>query len=127
MSEAVVQQDIQIAGPYHSCQLMRNNSGELKDRFGRPVRYGLGNISKEHNERIKSSDLIGITTIIITPEMVGQKIGVFTAIEVKEPNWKPGKDPREEAQNNFIQWVLSLGGYAGFAKSVDSFVRIIRK
>lgn len=127
MSESIVQQDIQIAGPYHNCQLMRNNSGELRDRFGRPVRYGLGNISKEHNERIKSSDLIGITTIVITPDMVGKKIGVFTAVEVKKPFWKFGSDPREIAQNNFIQWVISLGGFAGFANSVDSFVGIVRK
>jgi len=128
MNESTVQQFIQTEAMRYRCNLMRNNSGALLDSTGRPVRYGLGNISKEHNERIKSSDLVGITSIVITPDMVGKTIGVFTAVEVKEAAWNPDKklDAREQAQLNFINWVKSLGGYAGFANGVDKLQNILR-
>lgn len=128
-SEDEVQQEIQIAARYDDCILLRNNSGALKDETGRLVRYGLGNVSKEHNEKIKSSDLLGITKVTITPEMVGQTIGVFTAIEVKREGWKENKklDKRETAQQNFMNWVVINGGYAGFAAGVDKIKEIIRK
>jgi hypothetical protein len=127
--ESEVQQHIQIGAMHFDCTLMRNNSGALLDETGRPVRFGLGNVSKKHAENSKSSDLIGITTIIITPEMVGQKIGVFTAIEVKDENWNCQKklDKHETAQFNFIQWVISKGGIAGFANSVDNLKQIFRR
>lgn len=128
-SESEVQQLIQMQARYHGCVLMRNNSGACVDDTGRLVRYGLGNISKKHQENSASSDLIGITQVTITPEMVGQTIGVFTAIEVKKEAWKPDKklDKHEQAQENFMQWVRSLGGLAGFANDVDKLHLIIRK
>ena len=127
--ESEVQQELQIHGMHYGCNLMRNNSGALPDKHGTPVRFGLGNISKKHNKRIKSSDLIGITKIVITPEMVGQTLGVFTAVEVKDPDWNEEKkfDERENAQNNFINWVKSLGGFAGFANSIDKLENILRR
>lgn len=127
--ESTVQEEVQVEAIYHGCNLMRNNSGALKDENGRPVRYGLGNISKDHNKRMKSSDLIGITKVTITPEMVGQTLGVFTAIEVKKEAWNPNKkfDSRERAQNNFINWVKSMGGIAGFVNNVDKLKEILRK
>lgn len=126
--ESEIQQKIQIEAVNYSSILMRNNSGALKDETGRLVRYGLGNISKKQNDKIKSSDLIGITEIIITPEMVGQKIGVFTAIEVKSSNWKHEKKltKKEQAQLNFINWVKSRGGKAGFANSIDNLEEILK-
>jgi len=126
MTESEIQQRIQIEGPFHECILLRNNSGALKDNTGRVVRYGLGNISSKQNDKIKSSDLIGITTIVITQDMVGKSIGVFTAIEVKKEDWKPSDtDKREKAQRSFIDWVLKRGGLAGFANSIDSFKKIL--
>lgn len=125
--ESEVQQLIQAEGPYHNCILLRNNSGAFTDATGRTVRYGLGNLSKKQNETTKSSDLIGITVITITPDMVGKKIGVFTAVEVKNPKWKPTHSPRERAQSNFIEWVKLHGGIAGFANSVIDFVNILKK
>lgn len=125
-SEAEIQQLIQIEGPHHGCILMRNNSGAMKDETGRLVRYGLGNVSPKQN--IKSSDLIGITTVVVTQDMVGKRIGIFTAIEVKSEEWKPsGKDKREQAQRNFIDWVIKCGGIAGFANSLDSFKGLFKK
>ena len=127
MSESKIQQDIQIQARYYDTHLMRNNSGALNDEFGRPVRFGLGNVSKEHNKVTKSSDLIGVTSVIVTPDMVGKRVAIFTAIEVKKPNWKWSGDEREVAQKNFIDWIISLGGIAGFANSIDTLKMILRK
>ena len=125
--EGVVQQEIQIAARHLNSHLMRNNSGAAQDETGRVVRYGLGNISKQHQDRIASSDLIGITQVKITPEMVGRTLGVFTAIEVKRENWNSEKklDKRETAQKNFIDWVLSLGGFAGFCNNSNRVREIV--
>lgn len=126
-SESEIQQRIQIEAAMHGCILMRNNSGALLDKDGRLIRYGLGNVSEKYNEIMKSSDLIGITTLVITPDMLGKKIGVFTAIEAKSGDWKWKNTKREIAQKNFIDWVIASGGFAGFANTLDSFKSVIRK
>lgn len=56
-----------------------------------------------------ASDLIGITRVMITPEMVGQTVGVFTAIEVKH------ETPVSDDQRRFIRIVSEFGGKAGVA------------
>lgn len=119
--EGIVQQEVQMEAMKFQCTLMRNNSGAAIDSTGRMVRYGLGNISKKHSDKIKSSDLIGIKKVLITPDMVGQTIGQFVALEIKKEAWNPEKkfDKREIAQQNFIDWVRSLGGIAEFINSVD--------
>ena len=119
--EGIVQQEVQMEAMKFQCTLMRNNSGAAVDSTGRMVRYGLGNISKKHSDKIKSSDLIGIKKVLITPDMVGQTIGQFVALEIKKEAWNPEKkfDKREIAQQNFIDWVRSLGGIAEFINSVD--------
>lgn len=126
--ESTVQQEIQIQAKYFNCDLMRNNSGALKDDTGRVVRYGLGNVSKEHNDRIKSSDLVGFTKIVITPEMIGKTVAVFTAIECKKEAWNENKilDDREKSQKSFIDWIKKNGGFAGFANSVDRLKDLLR-
>ena len=125
--EAQVQEDITGEAPRHGALLLRNNSGAFENDNGIPVRFGLGNTSKELNKRFKSSDLIGITPVVITPEMVGRTIGVFTAIEVKRSNWKRNTtDEHENAQAAFIAWAKSKGGIAGFARSVADYVKILK-
>ena len=126
--ESEVSQEIQIEGPHHNCILMRNNSGALLDAEGRSVRFGLGNISKKHNDNIKSSDLIGFTKIVITQEMVGQTVAVFTACEVKKEDWNIEKkfDARERAQQNFIDWILANGGFAGFINDASKLKELLR-
>ena len=124
--ESTVQSDVRLAASYQGCTIWRNNTGAYQDEFGRQIRYGLCNDSKELNRRIKSSDLVGITPVVITPAHVGRFLGVFTAIEVKEEGWTqtPG-DKRAEAQAQFHKIVKDVGGFAGFATSVDDFMRII--
>lgn len=130
-SESDVQQLIVLESPLLKCTLLRNNSGAgLIDqgKYGvRQVRWGLGNTSKAMNEVRKSSDEIGWTEVVITPEMVGKKVAVFTAVECKEPKWKWSGTPEEMAQFNFIKSVLNAGGMGGFAKSVDDFKQILKQ
>jgi hypothetical protein len=51
-------------------------------------------------------DLCGWTEIEITPDMVGQKIAVFTAVEVKAT----GKIKPESKQGKFRDLILRMGG-----------------
>jgi hypothetical protein len=85
---------------------MRNNCGSYKSPTGTFVRYGVGNPG--------GSDLIGLRTITITPQMVGQRIGQFVALEVKRPGQRP-----TEQQEQFMAMVHDRGGLAGVATSVE--------
>lgn len=61
-----------------------------------------------------SSDLIGWRSLTITPEMVGQTVAVFAALEVKS---KTGR--ATAGQKNFCARVTEAGGFAGIVKSPD--------
>ena len=122
VSEAAVQQQIRLEAGRQGVALFRNNNGACMDEDGRLIRYGLGNDSKAMNDKLKSSDLIGITPHIVTVHDVGSTIGVFTSIEVKRAGWvfgkSTGKDAkREQAQLAWIQLIKKLGGRAQFATS----------
>lgn len=109
----------------------RNNRGVLKDARGIPVRFGLANDSEQLGRVLKSGDLIGWETILITPEMVGSFIARFKSIEVKPDGWKPpGAGPTERAgkltayghylgQKRWADLVTSEGGSAGFMIDPD--------
>jgi hypothetical protein len=114
-SEGTVQANIRLEASKLSWWVMRNNVGVLTNKKGRPVRYGLMNSSSLVNSQYKSSDLIGLRQVLITPAMVGHTLAQFVAIECKRADWKPGEDvARETAQQNFINAVNSRGGLAFF-------------
>lgn len=115
--------------PLLNCRLLRNNNGAV-EVDGRHIRFGLGNTSKRVSDESKSSDYIGITTITITPEMVGKQVGIITAIEVKPRGFNIfkmnfNKKSREYAQLNFLNFIRNFGGFAGFATSGDDLKVII--
>lgn len=114
--EDAVQAKVRLKASTMGIVLWRNNVGVLKDERGVPVRYGLCNDSKSLNESVKSSDLIGIKPIQITPDHVGTTIGQFIALEVKRNNWRFTATKHELAQLNFLRIVRNLGGYAKFTK-----------
>lgn len=117
VTEAYVQSHVRLQANKLGGRLWRNNVGAYDPN--RPpagyMRWGLCNDSPEINAVCKSSDLIGIMPIMITADMVGKTIGQFTARETKKATWQPGEDKkREDAQQNFINLVNSLGGDAKF-------------
>lgn len=66
------------------------------------------------------SDLVGFTMVEITPDMVGKKVAVFTAIETKTTTNGATADQRQ-----FIDMVLRSGGKAGVARSTADAQKII--
>lgn len=115
-SEAGVQAVIRLEASRKGLRLFRNNVGAFEDpQTGRWVRYGLANDSKQMNQQIKSSDLIGIRPVVIEPGHIGQTIGQFVAREAKEGRWKYRGSKREQAQLRFLQLIASFGGDACFA------------
>lgn len=130
-SEELIQQQVRLDIARSGLDLWRNNVGVAlhTDRYGqtRAVRYGLLNDTAEINEQYKSSDLIGIRPILITADMVGQVVGVFSAIEAKASDWtyRPN-DAHTQAQQRFIDLVRAAGGMAGFARSPAEARGILR-
>ena len=125
MKEAAVASHIRLEAAKRNVLLWRNNSGGFYDQTGRFVRYGLGNFTEK--DGVKSSDFVGPTPVFITPEMVGTVVGVFTAVETKPTDWKFNINDKDHlAQAKFIDIVRSVGGYAGFAQSVEDFLRIVK-
>jgi hypothetical protein len=111
MSEQQTQQAIRLQLSRGDTRLWRNNSGTLYDRNGRPVQFGLCK---------GSSDLIGLRTVTIGPEHVGQRLAVFAAVEVKSATGRATPE-----QLAFIDVVQQMGGFAGVARSVDDAARIL--
>lgn len=111
-TEAQVQRQVMLALSDHGCMVYRNNSGQYKTAEGHVVRYGVGNPG--------GSDLIGITPIKITPDMVGRTIGVFTAVEVKSSTGRASDN-----QMRFIKNIKNMGGMAGIARSEEEAIDII--
>ena len=122
--ESNITKEIQLIAGKSKATLFRNNTGMgwlgvqmhykpgfvlLKD--ARPLHAGLTK---------GGSDLIGWKSITVTPEMVGKKIAVFAAIEVKSLKGKPSID-----QVNFIQQVRASGGIAGIARSAEDAQNIL--
>mgnify|MGYP003339010958 CR=1 FL=1 len=112
-AETDLQQRIRLAlGTQSDLRLFRNQVGQLPDpRTGRPVQFGLAR---------GSADLIGWRTVVITPEMVGQRVAVFTSIEVKTPTGR-----LTPAQSAWLGTVRGAGGIAGVARSVGAAFEIV--
>ena len=66
------------------------------------------------------SDLIGYRRVTVTPEMVGQDLAVFAAVEVKTP-----KGRVKPEQQQFVDHIRGAGGIAGIARSVDEAKNIL--
>jgi hypothetical protein len=97
--EGELNDQLQRAWSDRGGRLLRNNSGTAFYKNGDVVKFGVGNPG--------GSDLIGFTQVVITPDMVGTTVAVFTAVEAKTGKLKPTKD-----QENFLAMVERKGGIA---------------
>ena len=109
-NEAYVQNKIRLAVGSGDVRLFRNNTGALMDQTGRLVKFGLCK---------GSSDLIGFRSITITQDMVGSKVAIFSAIEVKD------KGKTTVDQKNFLNIINNSGGYAGVARNINDAKQIL--
>ncbi len=112
-AETTLQQQIRLAlGTLPHVRAFRNQVGSLPDpRTGRLVTFGLAR---------GSADLIGWRTITIGPEHIGQRIAVFTSIEVKTPTGRVRPD-----QTAWLTAVQAAGGIAGIARSVPDALQLV--
>lgn len=123
--EHVVQNEIRIALG-RDAVLFRNNVGQAwagqatkvtKSGLA-PVQVGdviVRNARPFHAGLCKgSSDLIGWRSVTVTPEMVGQKVAIFCAVEVKDGRGRPTKE-----QVHFINTLVGAGGLGCVAWSVE--------
>lgn len=104
LKESVLQQQIRLALSEAGAVMFRNSVGQHTTPDGRVIRYGVCNPG--------GSDLIGWTPVVITPQMVGQAVAVFTAVEVKTQQGRA-----TEAQQRFLDAVRKAGGKGGIARS----------
>ena len=111
MKESNIQKMVMLAISEIGSTVWRNNTGVLKNEAGIPVRFGLC---------VGSSDLIGITPVTVTEDMVGKKVGVFTAVEVKTKTGRVSPD-----QQRFLAAVRRAGGIAGVARSVQDALSLL--
>lgn len=66
------------------------------------------------------SDLGGLTSVTVTPDMIGQRVAIDVQIEVKYGRGRPTTE-----QAAYITAMQGLGCRAGIARSVDDAERII--
>ena len=111
LCEHEIQQRIRLACGRGPVRLWRNNTGALVDQQGRFVRFGLCK---------GSSDLIGLRALEITPELVGQRIAQFIALEVKT-----AQGVLSPEQRAFLRLVQQLGGVAAVCRSVEEAEQLL--
>jgi len=93
-------------------QLVQCHPGDVVVRKARPLHAGLAK---------GSSDLIGWTPVVVTEDMVGKTIALFTAGEVKTE-----KGRATDEQKNFIETVKRHGGLADVIRTEDDLLTLLR-
>jgi len=94
-----------------SAGMVKVYPGDVVVRNAQPLRAGFKGLS----------DLTGYVTIEVTPDMVGEKIAVFSAVEVKAARGRASKE-----QKSFIERVLAAGGRAGIARSSEDAKKVLQ-
>lgn len=70
---------------------------------------------------VGSGDLCGWCTVVVTPDMVGRRIAVFTSGETKTARGRPSPD-----QVTWRNAVLAAGGRAEFLRNEDDALALVR-
>jgi len=111
VSEMAILRRILLVCSSGATRLWRNQVGQYELKDGRILRSGLCK---------GSSDLIGYRTVEVTPDMIGQRIAVFVALEVKDK----GRLTAEQAQ--FLRVVAEAGGIAAEVRSPEDAEAALR-
>ena len=93
-------------------RIRRNLTGTFRSMNGiHTVQVGFGQ---------GSADLIGWRSIVVTPELVGRRVAVFTALELKgrRTPWQPG-------QKDFLRQAQEAGCIAGMARTLREAVDLV--
>ena len=123
MSETELYAEIMGALSRGNTRIFRQNAGFAWQ--GQVIEQSAHRLVLAHPRAIKlgcagMADLGGITSLIITPEMVGQRVGVDVQIEVKFGTGRPTRE-----QTAYLETMKSLGACAGIAHSVEDARRIL--
>lgn len=123
--ESTVSARIALAiGALDGVRLFRNNTGtawqgERLDhpeflilRNPRPVHFGLC---------VGSSDYVGWRSLLITPDMIGERVAQFLALEVKD------RGVASAEQLNFVAQVQGAGGCAGVPRSAADALALVNE
>lgn len=126
MKESKLLKQIHVDFVDDTTRLFRNNVGTgfqgkhsfLEDgtlllQYPRRIKFGLC---------VGSSDIIGFKSVTITPEMVGENVAVFCALETKSDDGKVTTD-----QSGFIEMVQTMGGLAGVVRESKDAEWILKK
>lgn len=133
MAESGIMRRIMVAlSKLPACRVFRNNvgtgwTGELiKPTNIRTVVVYPGDVVLRNARPLHaglcdgSADLIGWTSVRITPEMVGRDVAVFTSVEVKD------KGRAHAGQKNWLQVVRAAGGIATVSHSEDEALDVVQ-
>jgi len=125
MKENPIQKRILLRCGHGATRLFRQNVGKTWiGRSRKIIKAGMyylnpGDVIIRQARRFHAgfegqSDLGGWHTVTVTPEMVGRKIAVYTALEVKTKTGRVKK-----TQQRFIDMVRKAGGLAGVVRSPE--------
>jgi|SRR5579883_2024633 len=95
----------------HDCVLTNNPNGVFFTRHGQPIR----------TKPVGYPDTTGWRSVIVSPEMLGHRLAIFVGIEWKSSTGRPTME-----QEAWIHQMKKDGCLAGFARSVDEAVAIVR-
>jgi hypothetical protein len=94
-------------------KVQRLPNGNVLVPNGRPIALGFSLVNGDPVEG--TSDLVGLTKVTVTPEMVGHTLPVFTVFEAKRTDG--GHTP--PAQHRFIGFVKDAGGIGAVVNSPE--------
>jgi len=104
-------------------RLFRSNAGVSWQ--GKEVEHTARFITLENPRAIHgwpagTSDLVGWKSVVITQAMVGSRVAVFTAVEVKSPGGR-----LTDGQRRFLAAVQAAGGYAVAARTLAEVAAVL--
>lgn len=116
-AETTLADKLQTMAPKLGAKLWRNTVGMTQNKHGQWITYGLAK---------NSSDLVGYVQKTITAEMVGTKVAVFLAVELKKPGRDTTQKDRRRRQKAWLADIVAAGGIAEIVRSEAELQLMLR-